>query len=573
MTTASPARTRSLAAAYDQQRDHRPRYDGGTRLALRDDIVEQIRCRIGVVLLTGRAKLGKTQMLDSVLRVLEDGPMRIERAGAADIPALVAERKGTRNDAAAMLIAADDADALDAPTFAALLSLVGGPVQLLLVGATVDLHDRIAAVAPRLVDAGDLAHRELEPLASRDIAGYVALAVDESTTSLREVASEEALAELLRESGGMPERINEVLAAAVAIASCREQGLLTLDVVEDAISSLAPAPLIPSPALAELLGALTSTTPARPAPAAPASVPDQTQLSRPGRQPSASVEDKVEPPAAAPPGSPTRSPARLAVPVLLVAAVGAGTVLWSTPTQQTAIPHQEQPPPAMVAEAPAPASAPTPEPEPEPIAAEPAPTGSALPTEVATEPPQPIAQAVPHTDDAPAPDAAADPSIQAVAIESTPVAEPPEEPAPTGAIGPDRAPPAHAPAPVPEPVVAHQDFPPPDLSPASSTQAQPAVAALPPAIVDGMLRRAQALLDGGDVLAARLLYERAASAGDGKGASGVGKTYDPAFLATIDAQGISGNLEWATHWYRRAIMLGDPDAVGLLRGLPQGGRP
>jgi TPR repeat protein len=84
-----------------------------------------------------------------------------------------------------------------------------------------------------------------------------------------------------------------------------------------------------------------------------------------------------------------------------------------------------------------------------------------------------------------------------------------------------------------------------------------------------LLRRGDALLALGDVSGARLLYERAAAAGDARGATGAGKTYDPVFLLTIGARGIRADPIAAANWYRRAIELGDQTAVARLTQLSQ----
>jgi TPR repeat protein len=83
-----------------------------------------------------------------------------------------------------------------------------------------------------------------------------------------------------------------------------------------------------------------------------------------------------------------------------------------------------------------------------------------------------------------------------------------------------------------------------------------------------LLRRGDLELRQSDVMAARLFYERAAAAGSGEGATSVGKTYDPNFLATIDAQGMKGDVARAIEWYRRAsTVLGDKEAGERLKML------
>jgi TPR repeat protein len=86
-----------------------------------------------------------------------------------------------------------------------------------------------------------------------------------------------------------------------------------------------------------------------------------------------------------------------------------------------------------------------------------------------------------------------------------------------------------------------------------------------------LLQRGDALLALGDVSSARLLYERAAAAGDGRGATGAGKTYDPKVLLAIGARGIRADPLAAATWYRRAIELGDRSAAERLAQISQRG--
>ena len=82
-----------------------------------------------------------------------------------------------------------------------------------------------------------------------------------------------------------------------------------------------------------------------------------------------------------------------------------------------------------------------------------------------------------------------------------------------------------------------------------------------------MVRRGDEMLRLGDIGAARLLYARAAEAGNGAAAVSAGKTHDPRFLRQIGAQGIVPDPAKAAEWYRRAATLGDHDADRLLAGL------
>jgi TPR repeat protein len=71
----------------------------------------------------------------------------------------------------------------------------------------------------------------------------------------------------------------------------------------------------------------------------------------------------------------------------------------------------------------------------------------------------------------------------------------------------------------------------------------------------------------GDISAARLFYERAAALGSARAAAALGKTYDAAFLASIQAKGIVADQSTAIAWYRKAAALGDNEAVRQLKRL------
>jgi TPR repeat protein len=95
----------------------------------------------------------------------------------------------------------------------------------------------------------------------------------------------------------------------------------------------------------------------------------------------------------------------------------------------------------------------------------------------------------------------------------------------------------------------------------------PAAHVLPTDTLELILRRGDDLLALGDLAAARLLYERAAAAGDARGAIGMAKTYDPRVLAQLGARGIQPDPDVAASWYRKALSLGDTSAAARLRML------
>ncbi len=109
----------------------------------------------------------------------------------------------------------------------------------------------------------------------------------------------------------------------------------------------------------------------------------------------------------------------------------------------------------------------------------------------------------------------------------------------------------------------------PEPTPAASQAAGQAnaaqTAATPPQAMIGLLtQRGDAALAVGDIIAARLLYERAATLGSANAATAAGKTYDIDFLVRADTHGIRPDPVAAAAWYRKAIALGDPAARTLL---------
>ena len=106
-------------------------------------------------------------------------------------------------------------------------------------------------------------------------------------------------------------------------------------------------------------------------------------------------------------------------------------------------------------------------------------------------------------------------------------------------------------------------------APAASVPSPSAVTTtLSAAAIKSLLRRASEKLVDGDVLSARLFFERAAAAGSEAGIMGAGKTYDPDFLRSVDAAGSRGDIARAIEWYRKAASLfGNRDAEKRLSSL------
>jgi len=205
-------------------------------------------------------------------------------------------------------------------------------------------------------------------------------------------------------------------------------------------------------------------------------------------------------------------------------------------------------PTAVVAGAPAPAAA--------PIIATPAPASEAglgaraqtsTSAAAAGTPPSTV-EAASATTTGKASTTGSEPTAAAVAS-PTPAAAP-VEPAPA-ALSP-RAP--RAPQALPS-----EAAPTPKIPPAPR---RPAAAATP-----ALLARGDNFLAVGDIVSARLFYERASDAGDGRAALRLGATYDPGFLDRVHLPRHYADAAQALSWYRRARDLGEGGTESWIQGL------
>lgn len=100
-------------------------------------------------------------------------------------------------------------------------------------------------------------------------------------------------------------------------------------------------------------------------------------------------------------------------------------------------------------------------------------------------------------------------------------------------------------------------------TPTAASRAAPIMAAASPPAADMvalLMQRGDAALAVGDIIAARLLFERAATMGSAAAAIVAGKTYDVDFLLRAGARGIRADPVVAAAWFRKAAALGDPEA-------------
>jgi hypothetical protein len=96
---------------------------------------------------------------------------------------------------------------------------------------------------------------------------------------------------------------------------------------------------------------------------------------------------------------------------------------------------------------------------------------------------------------------------------------------------------------------------------------QPTMPALSAAEIAGLLARGDWLFATGDVASARLLYERAADAGEARAAVKLGETFDPVYLDYSHLRGLHGDAGTAVFWYRRARDLGATGVASRLERL------
>jgi TPR repeat protein len=88
-----------------------------------------------------------------------------------------------------------------------------------------------------------------------------------------------------------------------------------------------------------------------------------------------------------------------------------------------------------------------------------------------------------------------------------------------------------------------------------------------------MMKTGAELMTSGDVAGARLLYQRAAEAGEAMAAFALAETYDPLVLRKLNARGgIAPDVALAHSWYEKAMDLGSataPERLERLARLPE----
>ena len=82
-----------------------------------------------------------------------------------------------------------------------------------------------------------------------------------------------------------------------------------------------------------------------------------------------------------------------------------------------------------------------------------------------------------------------------------------------------------------------------------------------------MVKQGEQFVAAGDMVAARVVFQRAAEAGDAAAAMALGATYDPLFLAKLSVLGVPADADKARGWYQKAKDLGSQEAPRRLELL------
>ena len=98
---------------------------------------------------------------------------------------------------------------------------------------------------------------------------------------------------------------------------------------------------------------------------------------------------------------------------------------------------------------------------------------------------------------------------------------------------------------------------------AAGAQAPPSsktIRVLDPQEIELLMKQGEQFIAAGDVVTARIVFQRAAEAGNANAAMALGATYDPTVLAKLGVVGMSADVEKARSWYQTAEKLGSPEA-------------
>jgi TPR repeat protein len=87
---------------------------------------------------------------------------------------------------------------------------------------------------------------------------------------------------------------------------------------------------------------------------------------------------------------------------------------------------------------------------------------------------------------------------------------------------------------------------------------------LDPQEIKLLMKQGEQFIAAGDVVTARIVFRRAAEAGDADAAVALGATYDPIALAKLGVVGLGADVEQARTWYQKVESLGSTEAARRL---------
>jgi hypothetical protein len=86
------------------------------------------------------------------------------------------------------------------------------------------------------------------------------------------------------------------------------------------------------------------------------------------------------------------------------------------------------------------------------------------------------------------------------------------------------------------------------------------------------LAQGEKLIESGNIVYARLIYEDLAMQGSARGAFALGQTYDSEFLKRMEVVGMQADFNTAKKWYKKAAKMGNVAAARRLNTLEKEGR-
>jgi len=96
--------------------------------------------------------------------------------------------------------------------------------------------------------------------------------------------------------------------------------------------------------------------------------------------------------------------------------------------------------------------------------------------------------------------------------------------------------------------------------PAPTVSAEPSQRQLDASEIALLMKRGQDLMASGDIVAARMMFQPAAEAGDARAAFALAQTYDPLVLEKLATTGIASDIALARRWYEKAKVLRSAEA-------------